>query len=206
MRRTAQGVQVGCARSVDGGRHWQDEAVIASETGVDADLGVELKSWIGDELGRKQIPVREEVMRACHDFLPLYAALPRQLIHRDMHLGNLLFEGGRFTGYLDFDISQKNVRIFDICYMGASMLVDIYKDEGKLDGWRAVFDGVLRGYEKAQPLTEAEKAAIPGMFIAIELIFTAFFSKIGQPGTAIFCAEMTNWLFDHQDRIKYRPA
>ena len=39
MRRTAQGVQVVCARSVDGGRHWQDEAVIASETGVDADLG-----------------------------------------------------------------------------------------------------------------------------------------------------------------------
>ena len=32
-------MQVVCARSVDGRRHWQDEAVIASETGVDADLG-----------------------------------------------------------------------------------------------------------------------------------------------------------------------
>lgn len=46
----------------------------------------------------------------------LYDKLPVQLIHRDVHLGNFLFDKGSFSGYIDFDLSQKNIRIFDFCY------------------------------------------------------------------------------------------
>lgn len=39
MRRDSNGVHVVCARSADGGRHWLDLSVIASETSAGADLG-----------------------------------------------------------------------------------------------------------------------------------------------------------------------
>lgn len=45
-----------------------------------------------------------------------YKTLPRQLIHRDMHTSNLLYRNGMFS-YIDFDMSQRNVRIFDIVYL-----------------------------------------------------------------------------------------
>lgn len=45
-----------------------------------------------------------------------YKTLPRQLIHRDMHTSNLLYRNGMFS-FIDFDMSQRNVRIFDIVYL-----------------------------------------------------------------------------------------
>lgn len=41
----------------------------------------------------------------------LYSKLPIQLIRREVHLGNLLFDNNKFSGYIDFDLSQKNIRI-----------------------------------------------------------------------------------------------
>ncbi|NLM28166.1 MAG: hypothetical protein GX211_08335 [Clostridiaceae bacterium] len=60
-----------------------------------------------------------------------------------MHTRNLLYDNGRFC-YVDFDMCQRNVRIFDIVYLGCSQLVENYKDETRLKQWREVFMGVLQ--------------------------------------------------------------
>lgn len=52
----------------------------------------------------------------------LYDKLPVQLIHRDVHLGNFLYDNGKFSGYIDFDLSQRNMRIFDLCYFMLGLL------------------------------------------------------------------------------------
>ena len=41
-----------------------------------------------------------------------------------MHFGNFLFQEGSFSGYIDFDLSQKNIRIFDLCYFLAGLLAE----------------------------------------------------------------------------------
>ncbi|HBN86113.1 MAG TPA: hypothetical protein DDZ89_19985, partial [Clostridiales bacterium] len=163
----------------------------------DSDYMKELTDWITPEVEQKHINFLDGIMDACFDFYEIYKALPRQLIHRDMHLGNLLFNEGKFSGYLDFDISQINVRLLDICYLGASMLVGNYRNENRLRLWRELFSGVLTGYEQKSPLTENEKKAIPMMFVLIEVIFTVFFSKAGHAETAQNCADMTNWLYEN---------
>ncbi|MDR1505347.1 MAG: phosphotransferase [Prevotella sp.] len=33
--------------------------------------------------------------------------MPKQQIHRDLHYGNLLFEGTTLTGVLDFDLGKQ---------------------------------------------------------------------------------------------------
>lgn len=52
----------------------------------------------------------------------VYNKLPVQLIHRDVHLDNFLFAKGKFAGYIDFDLSQRNIRIFDLCYFMLGLL------------------------------------------------------------------------------------
>ena len=47
------------------------------------------------------------------EFRENYPKLPRQLIHRDVHLSNALFDKGRLTGWLNLDISQRIIRIFE---------------------------------------------------------------------------------------------
>ena len=85
-------------------------------------------------------------MQRIFAFESVYKTLPRQIIHRDMHPGKLLFDKGVFTGYLDFDLSQSNARIFDIVYLGCGLLVDNYKDETRLGQWCDIFAGIIQGY------------------------------------------------------------
>jgi Ser/Thr protein kinase RdoA (MazF antagonist) len=168
----------------------------------DADIIMELKGWIAHEIKESNLNISQEIIDTCYEFEKLYSRLPRQLIHRDIHTGNLLFEDDSFIGYLDFDISQRNVRIFDICYLGAGLLVENYLEAERLCQWQEIFGGILEGYEEMSELSSDERQAIPMMFIIIELIFAAYFSKIGQVEVSKSCINMINWLYDNLDRIE----
>lgn len=145
--------------------------------------------------------VSEDVINACHDFRGLYDKLPRQLIHRDMHLWNLLFDDGKLAGYLDFDICQRNVRIFDICYMGLSELAGKYHNADKLTEWQKLFTNIIRGYDSITSLTDDELHAIPMICVIIELTFTGFYHGLGLADQVKFCVEFTEWLYKNKDKI-----
>ena len=159
----------------------------------DADCMQELDEYILPEI---QVPGR--VLNYARAFGPLYKALPRQIIHRDAHTANMLFEDRSFTGWLDFDNSQRNVRMLDLCYLGATLLVGNYRKHRRLETWREIFRGVLRGYDQISRLSEEEFAAVPYLFVHIELLFAAFFSKNGQGRTSKKCLAMAKWLYRHR--------
>ncbi|MDD4164451.1 MAG: phosphotransferase [Eubacteriales bacterium] len=160
----------------------------------ESDFSDELLSWIVPELEKHSVSFSDGVMDSIVTFLGRdYKALPRQLIHRDIHTSNLLYENGTFS-FIDFDLSQRNVRIFDIVYLGCSQLVENYKDETRLKHWCEIFRGILHGYNELLPLSEEEINAIPFLFVFDEMLFTAFYLKTGQPEIAKSCEEMTNWL------------
>jgi adenylate kinase family enzyme len=99
----------------------------------EADFHNELSSWIIPELKKGGISFVNGVMDSLHTFFEQdYKDLPRQLVHRDIHTSNLLFENGVLSGYLDFDMSQRNVRIWDVVYLCCSQLVENYRDEARL--------------------------------------------------------------------------
>jgi len=166
----------------------------------DNDFFKELSSWILPELNKNGVTF-DDAMSQIFAFEPIYRTLPRQIIHRDMHPQNLLYEDSVFTGYLDFDLSQRNVRIFDLVYLGCSLLVDNYKDETRLNQWHDIFTGVIQGYTELSRLSADEYSAIPVLFLFDEILFTAFFFRIGQPEVAKSCAEMTKWMFENSSSI-----
>jgi len=45
------------------------------------------------------------------NFGALYGKLPKQLIHRDPNPSNILFEGDEVSGFIDFDLSEINIRL-----------------------------------------------------------------------------------------------
>lgn len=79
------------------------------------------------------------------DFLPTELL---DLIHRDVHFGNFLFDQGIFSGYTDFDLSQRNIRIYDIAYFLLGLLAD--KEYTKLSeqNWLIIVHETIRGYEE----------------------------------------------------------
>ena len=69
----------------------------------------------------------------------LYPLLPKQLIHRDPNPSNIIVDHGEITGFLDFELTERNVRIFDPCYAATAILSETYEDTSlERDKWFSI--------------------------------------------------------------------
>jgi len=137
----------------------------------------ELKGWIRDVFEKSDWAEisKEEFEGVVCALEKNYDKLPMQLIHRDVHFGNFLFYQGEFSGYIDFDLSQKNIRIFDICYFLLGLLCEEEKRKISFEEWLEISKQVFVGYSEHITLCREELQAVPYVMEAIELLFGAWF-------------------------------
>ena len=110
-------------------------------------------------------------------FKALYPKLPKQIIHRDPNPGNIILAGEQ-SGFIDFELSQRNVRIFDPCYAATAILSETFTGEKeKLMQWAEIAREILIGYDSVVKLSEEEKQAVPYVMLSNQLISTAWFSE-----------------------------
>ena len=148
----------------------------------------ELNGWILKEIRDKKIAVKQEVIDYCIKFGDLYHRLPKQIIHRDPHSGNTLLQNDEITGFIDFDISQVNTRVFDMSYAFSP-----YEDS--YDNWLVHRSSFFSGYNEVSSLSEDEVNAYPYMCILIELLFTAFWSTINRDDKIDESLRRLHWLY-----------
>lgn len=131
----------------------------------------------------------------------LYGELPKQLIHRDPHPANMLFDAGSLTGFVDFEMVVRGPRIFDVCYCGSSILVGGFQDSAKVEKWPSLFRSLARGYQQVYPLTSPERRALYGVFVAIQLLFVAFSFETQAADAAKCNASVLKWLSANRELI-----
>ncbi len=160
----------------------------------DNSLLKEMQGWIRENLAKNQWqPVSQaEYSRAVGQLERIYDALPRQLIHRDVHFGNFLFREGCFSGYIDFDLSQKNIRVFDLCYFLAGLLTEETQEAFAREEWLEIVKAVIAGYESVTALSGQEKEAVCCVMECIEILFAAYFignkdTKLANDAYEIYC-------------------
>ncbi len=143
----------------------------------DNSLLKEMKGWIRENLANNEWKIlnEEDYSNTVELLESVYDYLPKQLIHRDVHYGNFLFCEGNLSGYIDFDLSQRNIRIFDICYFLAGLLAEETDDAFTKIEWIENTKSVIAGYESIINLSEKEKSAIPCVMECIEILFVAYF-------------------------------
>lgn len=112
------------------------------------------------------------------NFADIYDKLPKQLIHRDLNPSNMLFDNNEFKGFVDFDLSEINIRIFDICYCATSILSECFSNQSiNKNIWFEIVNKLVSGYEKISPLTAEEQQALPYVIYSIQIICISYFSK-----------------------------
>lgn len=143
----------------------------------DNSLLKEMKGWVREKLAYNGWqPVGEaEYSETVGRLERMYDDLPKQLIHRDVHFGNFLFQEGRFSGYIDFDLSQKNIRIFDLCYFLAGLLAEELPEAFTKEEWLEMVKAVFAGYESVEKLSRQEKSAAGCVMESIEILFASYF-------------------------------
>ena len=126
------------------------------------------------------------------DMIPL---LEYQLIHRDVHMGNVLFDKDVLSTWLDFDIAQKNVRIFDIAYLLSGLLVGNLENPEKINIWSKIREDTIAGYHATNTLTKVEKDALDIIIVFIELLFVSYNKQRGDTAASNVALDIALWYF-----------
>jgi Ser/Thr protein kinase RdoA (MazF antagonist) len=121
--------------------------------------------------------------------------LPKHPIHRDVHPQNVLFDDGRLVAWLDFDLSERNVRLFDLAYLPAGLIVDKFSNKDKVEIWRKICQNLLKGYNEVNPLTFEELGGLDTMMIAVELLFVSYWRRQENHAEAAKALELAKWIF-----------
>lgn len=119
--------------------------------------------------------VIQTMMHLQNDFEECLESLPKQLIHRDVHLSNLVFKENIFQGFIDFELAEINIRVFDLCYCFTSILSEIFTDEELRSNWLHIVREIFEGYHKKNALTGEEIQAIWYVMLGIQVIFSTYF-------------------------------
>ena len=152
-----------------------------------------------------KIDVPEEILAGYEkEFAEVYPILTKQVIHRDPNPGNLIMaEEG--WGFIDFELSEKNVRIFDPCYAATAILSETFDagNDEKLQKWLNIFQNILSGYDAVVKLSVEEKKAIPYVVLSNQLLALAWFE--GQEKFKVVFEtnkHMTEWLVKVWEQLK----
>jgi homoserine kinase type II len=104
----------------------------------------------------------------------VYASLPRQLVHEDCGPDNMLLEGARVTGVLDFEFCTRDVRVMDLTVALSWWPVARF---GSGDEW-PIIRAVAGGYARHTHLAAQEITAMPMLF---ELrAYTSLIHRLGR--------------------------
>lgn len=166
----------------------------------DADLLTRIRDWAMPK-AREILHLSKDI---CQEYLSnfeeIYDLLPKQLIHRDPNPANIIVDDAEF-GLIDFEMSERNVRIYDPCYAATAILSETYSEETR-DRWLVIFRNILYGYDSVIHLTVEEKRALPWIVLSNQLICVAYFAG-EEKYEHIFKAnvEMTRWLIENRSAL-----
>lgn len=131
--------------------------------------------------------------------------LPTQVLHRDFHLGNVLFDGELVSGYLDFDHLAVGPRPLDLAYAAGSALareIEFGAGQPDLSRWVGRFAALVAGYHQVSPLTTAERDRLAPLAIEVQGGFLSWFASIDDPVNVALTTRMIVMLDGAQGLIR----
>ena len=88
----------------------------------------------------------------------------------------MIFDGKAFIGFIDFDLTEVNIRIFDLCYCATAILSECFGNGRHLERWKTILHDLIQGYHRVCALSEQEMTAVPYVIYSIQIICIAYFS------------------------------
>ncbi len=169
----------------------------------DANTYESVVNWAIPQLeGKLDLP-KELLDNYKNDFGKAYQVIPRQVIHRDPNPGNIILSEKEW-GFIDFELSERNVRIFDPCYAATAILSESFAegDVQKMVKWVDSYKNIIYGYDAVVRLTDKEKEAVPYVVLSNQLLATAWFSdKEKFKDLYEVNKKMTEWIVGHVQEL-----
>jgi len=173
----------------------QDKEIICNEPNIYETI----KDWAIPEVKKHMAIPSSFYDDYLENFQKLYIHLPKHVIHRDPNPSNIIMKDGKLAGFIDFELSERNIRIFDPCYAATAILSENFaeNDKDKLQKWLTIFRNIIAGYDSVCKLSDEERQAIPYVIYSIQMIFVAYCSSIDKlVDLSIVNQNMLMWLLN----------
>ena len=169
----------------------------------DVNLYHDVKNWAYPKV-KDMLHIPERFWQdAMESFGRLYSTLPKQIIHRDPNPSNIILAEDTW-GFIDFDLSERNIRIFDPCYAATAILSESFDENKpeKLAQWIGIYKNIMYGYDSVAKLSANEIKAFPYVLLFNQLICCAWLSE-QEKYTNIFQVnkKMTTWICVNFDAL-----
>ncbi|MGN6277844.1 MAG: homoserine kinase [Sphingomonas sp.] len=152
------------------------------------DLGVEgwepLLDRCGGDLDLIAPGLRTQLTQALNEVIAAWpAGLDHSAIHADLFPDNVLMQGDRVTGLIDFYFACTDIRAYDLAVMHSAWAFE--NDGTPADP--AIGRALIAGYEAVLPLAEAERAALPVLArgAALRFALTRAWDWLNTPADAL---------------------
>ncbi len=171
----------------------------------EADLYGTVSGWALPE-ARKHLAVGDDFWEKYLNALgALHEKLSRQIIHRDPNPANIIASEGEW-GVIDFEMSERNVRVYDPCYAATAVLSESFDGAGEdvRLHWLEIYRAIILGYDSVAHLTDEEWEALPYIVLSNQLVCVAYFS--GQEKFRKLFEinkRMTEWLVSVFGRLRF---
>ncbi|ERK31330.1 aminoglycoside phosphotransferase [Clostridium intestinale URNW] len=141
------------------------------------------------------------------EFGKLYPYLNKHIIHRDPNPSNIIMRDDKLVSFIDFELSERNLRIFDPCYAATSILSETFSEKTakELEVWFIIFKEIIEGYDSVCNLTKEEKQAIPYVIYSIQIVCIAYFSKFNKyKNLTEINIKMLKFLYENEEKLIVR--
>lgn len=169
----------------------------------DVDIYDNVKSWALPK-AKHMLNIPESFWKDSIDYFgTLYDTLPKQIIHHNPNPSNIIIAKDTW-GFIDFDLSERNIRVFDPCYAATAILSESFdeKNPEKLAQWIEIYKNIIYGYNSVAKLSTNEIKAIPYVILLNQFICCAWLSE-QEKYKNIFNVnkKMTEWMCSNFDKL-----
>ncbi len=109
--------------------------------------------------------------------------LPKSHIHADLFPDNVLFLGNRISGIIDFYFACHDIAVYDLAVCLNAWGFDATGEAARVE----LMQALQRGYESIQPLSPAERTALPILCqgAALRFLLSRLYDWVNTPTTAV---------------------
>jgi Ser/Thr protein kinase RdoA (MazF antagonist) len=158
----------------------------------------ELLAKVAPEQRRALATATDDLMPRVHESL---GGMQHQLIHRDLHPGNMLTAGTEAVGFIDCDHFCTGPRLLDLAYYALSLRKWADTHGAEVDHWTDYLRALIDGYDSISEVTNHERVAIPYLMAAIEVRLAVWLFDL-QPATVARETEVLDWLRLHLPELE----
>ncbi len=126
-------------------------------------------------------------------------SLPEQLIHRDLHYGNMLLSDGRVSGFVDCDHFSIGPRIYELAYFLGQTAQQAVAATA-IERWMDSMIPLLTGYGSLINLTSEERETLYPLIL--QVVYSLALTAIETERVSFqLQLETIDWLHSHGDSI-----